>query len=505
MSVSKADVRRWRSDPALFISEAVRVPDRSGRARAPELWEIQRGGLELIGAPDAYGRWPHRTIWLCWPRRVGKSSLSRWLALWSFALFPGRDVWFVSTSRESTHNQQFVELRRDVERSPRLRELVESTGRTELTGVLGSRCTLLPYKPESAVGIKVDCAVLSECWAMGDTSMLDALLPGTATCDGMVLLDSTAPPEGSAWERLLQEPLPEMFVNWRTGLDTYKLTPISESTLAAMQRTMSPSEWRSKILNEVVAAELSRLWNADQIAQAQRSYPVPITCDQLRELFAHELECPSSKVSWRTYIGLDRALGAAQSDASIASAICVAYANGKRRAVLADQRELDGSDGDAIAQSIAEMAKRYGSARAFLETFSTVDVCHMLKQQGVRAELVHPTAKAQAEAFPRLYSALVSGEFVFSTELSEFAAELAAFGHDPIKGRYGGLAKGKAGGVSDDRVYSVVWPLSAAFEHAVSAGGFSSGVTVDLPIEEMLSESSRMYQNARVMGSRLDW
>ncbi len=503
MNVSKAQVKRWRADPALFIGEAVRVPDRGGRAVAPELWAIQAEGLDLLGAPDSYGRWPHRTVWLCWPRRVGKSSLSRWLALWSFSLFPGRDVWFVSTSRESTHNQQFVELRRDVERSPLLKELVQSTGRTELVGVLGSRCSLLPYKDSAAVGLKVDCAVLSECWAMGDTSMLDALLPGTATCDGLVLLDSTAPPEGSAWERLLREPPPETLVNYRTGLDTYRLTPITEKTLETLRRTMAPGEYRSKVLNEVVAAELSRLWTAEQIEQAQRSFPMAIAPEQLRELMAHELDCRPEEVSWSTLIGLDRALGGAQSDNTIASVLCVAYASGRRLAVVADQRVLDGSDGPAIAEAIVDMLRRYGPGRVFCETFSTVDVVHALQEQGIHAELTHPTAKAQQEAFPRLYSALVSGELVYSSELTDFTAELAAFGHDAVRGRYGGLTKGRSGGVSDDRVYSLVWPISVAFEHPLGGGTWESGPRDGRSIEE--TPTPAWLERAVAMGTSLDW
>jgi len=183
--VTRTQLNRWRKAPACFIEEAIYVPGKDGRPKPAALWPIQKEFLARL-KPDRYGRLSWRTIWLCWPRRSGKSSLSRWLAAWSFLLFPDRDCWFVSTSKEQTFNVLFSDLRKDILRSPVLLELCggEENVRAKeiLAEPLGSRCSLLPYDPDKAHGLKVDAAVLSEVWAFQETAIYEALLIGTATC-----------------------------------------------------------------------------------------------------------------------------------------------------------------------------------------------------------------------------------------------------------------------------------------------------------------------------------
>jgi len=370
----------------------------------------------------------------------------------------------------------FSDLRRDILNSPILLRLVggkDNVGKKEIiSSLMGSRCALLPYDDSKCVGLKVDCAVMSEVWAMGGTEVYDALLVGTATTNGMVLLDSTAPPAGSPWERFLRDPPPGMYVDWRVGLDTYKQTPITDTVLEAFRRSMTPIEYRSKILNEIVEASLHRMFTREQIEHCMRDYSIPISKDALERLFESEI----GTRAYRIYIGLDRSLGGEASDLTVLTALAYGRMRDKRLAVIADQRVLDGSKGTEIVENILEILKLYGQGRVYLEAYSTIDIQEYLQSQGIYVELVHPSQKAQMEAFPKLYSAITSGQFVFSSFLTGLAEELEHFGYDPIKHKYGGLLKRKTGGIGDDRIYSLIWPLAAAW----SGGGGSGKIEAEI-------------------------
>lgn len=492
--VTRTQLNRWRKDPAAFIEEAIYVPGKDGRPKPAQLWPIQKEFLARL-KPDRYGRLPWRTIWLCWPRRSGKSSLSRWLAAWSFLLFPDRDCWFVSTSKEQTYNVLFNDLRKDILRSPILLELCggEENVRAKeiLAAPLGSRCALLPYDPDKAHGLKVDAAVLSEVWAFQETAIYEALLIGTATCDGVCILDSTAPPEGSPWEKLLREPDEDMLVDYQTGLDTYAKTPIKKSILTSFKRTLSPVEFRAKILNEVVEAGPDRVFTREQIEAVQRDYPVPASKLILEGIFLQELGAPEYAVR----IGLDRSLG--RHDLTVVSAIAYAVRGSKRLAVLASQDVVDGRDQAAIINAIMAAVDRYGRPTGIhIEVYQSLDIVQSLRRQGLPVVLESASGKAQNEAWPILYNAVVNGEFIFSTELTDFAEELAHLGHDPAKRKWASVAKRRVSGPGDDRLFSTLWPLAAAFRRSRYSGG---------RVEVGYSDSFARKSAEQLLGHGLEW
>lgn len=502
MSIRKGDLNRWRRDPACFVEEAILVPGKDGRPKPAQLWEIQREFLSKL-KPDRYGRLPYRTLWLCWPRRSGKSSLSRWLAAWSFLLFPDRDCWFVSTSKEQTYNVLFADLRKDILRSPILLELCggEENVRAKeiLAAPLGSRCSLLPFDPDKAHGIKVDAAVLSEVWAFQETAIYEALLIGTATCDGVCILDSTAPPEGSSWEAILRDPPEDALVDYQTGLSVYDKTPVKKQTLSASKRVLTPMEYRAKILNEVVESGPDRVFTREQIEAIQRDYPVPASRLILEGIFLQELEAPEFQIR----IGLDRSLG--RHDLTVVSAIAYAIRGSRRLAVLASQDVVDGRDQEAIINAIMAAVDRYGRpAGIHIEAYQGLDIEQALRRQGLPVVLESASGKAQNEAWPIFYNAVVNGEFIFSTELTDFAEELAYLGHDPSRGKWGSVAKRGASGPGDDRLFSVLWPLAAALKRS------SFGGRVEVGYDSLYRRSAEELigiglERAEVLGSRLEW
>ena len=502
--VTRTQLNRWRKDPACFIEEAVRVPGRDGRPKPAQLWPIQREFLSRL-KPDRYGRLPYRTLWLCWPRRSGKSSLSRWLAAWSFLLFPDRECWFVSTSKEQTYNVLFNDLRKDILRSPILLEICggEENVRAKeiLAAPLGSRAALLPYDPDKAHGLKVDAAVLSEVWAFETTEIYQALLIGTATCDGVCILDSTAPPEGSPWEQLLREPPEDMLVDWQTGLETYDKTPIKKQILTSFKRTLSPVKFRAKILNEVVEAGPDRVFTREQIEAVQRDYPVPASKLILEGIFLQELGAPEYAVR----IGLDRSLG--RHNLTVVSCIAYSVRGSNRLAVLASQDVVDGRDQAAILNAIMAAVDYYGRpAGIHVEAYQGLDIEQTLRRQGLPVVLESASGKAQNEAWPIFYNAVVNREFVFSSELTDFAEELGCLGHDPAKGKWGSVTKRRSSGPGDDRLFSVLWPLSAALKRSGLGGGHIevgySDSFARKSAEQLLGHG---LERAEVCGISLDW
>jgi len=504
MPIRKADLTRWRKSPAAFVQEAILVPGKDGRPKPAQLWPIQREFLERL-KPDRYGRLPWRTIWFCWPRRSGKSSLSRWLAAWSFLLFPDRECWFVSTSKEQTYNVLFNDLRKDILRSPILLELCggEENVRAKeiLAAPLGSRCSLLPHDSDKAHGLKVDAAVLSEVWAFQETAIYEALLIGTAICDGVCILDSTAPPEGSPWEQLLREPPEDALVDWKTGAGVYDGTPIKKQTLSAFKRVLTPVEYRAKILNEVVEAGSDRVFSREQIASAQRFYPVPPSKPELEQIFKRECGTPGFSVR----IGLDRGLG--KGSLTVVSSIAYSTRGTRRLALLCDQVVVDGASQESVLNAILAQVQLYEGhvTGVHIEVYQSADLGALLRAKGLPIILESASSKSQAEAWPILYSSLLNGEFVFSSEFTDFADELAHLGHDPVKGKWGSVSKRRAGGPGDDRLYSVLWPLAAALKRSNYGGGHVEVGYSNLyrrSAEELLGHG---LEAAEVAGTILDW
>lgn len=502
--VSKAQLSRWRRDPVAFVTEAVRVRGEDGRLRPVELWPIQLEALEQLGKPDRLGRFKSRVIWWCWPRRTGKSSLARYLALWSFVLWPHREVWFVSNSREQVYNVLFSDLRHDILASPALLDLVGSESNVRAREIiaepLGSRCSLLPYDNSKAVGIKVDAGVLSECWAMGGTEVFDALLVGTSTTNGLIILDSTAPVAGSAWEKLLKDPPSGFKVDWR-GIEAYELTPISPDVIESLERTMSPPEFKAKIRNEIFEEAVGLVFTPEQIASAQRFYPVPPSKPELEQIFKRECGNPDFSVR----IGLDRGLG--RGSLSVVSSIAYSTRGARRLALLCDQVVVDGASQESVLNAILAQLQLYeGRVKSVhVEVYQSADLAGLLRARGAPVVLETASSKAQAEAWPILYSSLLNGEFVFSSEFTEFAEELAHLGHDPVKNRWGSITKRRVGGPGDDRLYSALWPLAAALKrHGFGGGHVEVGYSnlYRRSAEELLGHG---LEGAEVAGTILDW
>jgi len=396
-------------------------------------------------------------------------------------------------------------LRKDVLRSPILLELVggEENVRAKeiLAEPLGSRCSLLPHDPSKAHGLRVDAAALSEVWAFENTEIYQALLIGTATCDGTCILDSTAPPEGSPWEKLLREPPEDMLVDWKTGVNTYAKTPIKNQTISAFKRVLTPIEYRAKILNEVVEAGPDRVFTRAQIEAIQRDYPVPASKLILEGIFLQELGGPEFQIR----IGLDRSLG--RHDLTVVSCIAYSVRGSNRLAILASQDVVDGRDQAAILNAIMAAVDRYGRpAGIHAEAYQCLDVEQALRRQGLPVVLESASAKAQNEAWPIFYNAVVNGEFIFSSELTDFAEELGCLGHDPAKGKWGSVTKRRSSGPGDDRLFSVLWPLSAALKRSGLGGGHIevgySDSFARKSAEQLLGHG---LERAEVCGISLDW
>jgi len=290
-----------------------------------------------------------------------------------------------------------------------------------------------------------------------------------------------------------------MLVDYQ-GVEAYEKTAVKKQTISAFKRVLTPVEYRAKILNEVVEAGPDRVFTREQIEAIQRDYPVPASKLILEGIFLQELGAPEYAVR----IGLDRSLG--RHDLTVVSAIAYAVQGSRRLAVLASQDVVDGRDQAAIINAIMAAVDRYGRpAAVHVEAYQGLDVEQSLRRQGLPVVLESASGKAQNEAWPIFYNAVVNGEFVFSSELTDFAEELAHLGHDPAKGKWGSVTKRRASGPGDDRLFSVLWPLAAALKRSGFGGGHIEVGYSDFARKSAEELIGHGLERAEVLGSRLEW
>lgn len=413
------------------------------------------------------------TIIFCWPRRHGKTVTSGMIILWRFLTRRTENIAIVANSYRQVIDTGFRSLTEAVGHTPFLSTLVRNgTIVLEREAIrlpaTGSIIQAFPSQPSTLWGKKLTAAQISEIHAASTDEVLDALRGSLIDSTGsMLLIDSTVGPMSSPLFQLYQASQraddPGLFFSHIQYPDLEHAARdrppwISETKLRSLAKQMLPGTFGRYHLNR---------WQDG----ASLLLPAEVLAASIDDGYLAAGANPKAIAGEARFVvggGLDRAFGGSlHGDATITTAVLKMVGDDDEEhfyVLASDQVAFSRLSG--IKANLTRYHREMAMTRLAIESYGSQDVRDWADGEPFSdgAELIHPTRKAQFNAFTNLHAIAAEGRLHIDPAFKRLIAELKTFeitddGKEADRGGQAIPKFGHARGCHDDAVYSLAWAV----------------------------------------------
>lgn len=379
------------ADPVNFIRWADREP-----------WEYQAAYLRQALAKSVHvvdGQrgltFDHRVVVISTPRQDGKSTLSAWVGLWRLFVDPTLEGDIVSVALDREGAQIILhDARRIIRGNELLRDLIDpdyGLTKSEIRLKDGRRWLIKSAEAVYSRGLRVGTLLFDELgWSQDDGDLLHTLSAAMAAqANPLTLITSTVGPGqfGPLWELFEQAETDEdILLIYSQENQSPKVT---HKFLEGQRKKLPPAWFNREHLN-LWGSGTDAFCSAEDYAQAARR-PSPRR-DHSESPTAAFLDLGWKKDETALAIGRKNESG-----------VEIIWLEGFRppRGGTLDLRAVEGR--------LRELVVRYTIRELEIESPQGVLLSQRLDIPGCRVEVLHPTAKSNAERWGALYTALQNG------------------------------------------------------------------------------------------------
>lgn len=261
--------QRGKEDQYMLLGALPDGEDEFGRS-FKGMWEEQKKEIRIALETDDNGVFVRNLVVFCWPRGEGKSFVVILIGGWFFFNFPYITIKMSANSIDQADELHFGELRRLIENSPKLYELVGEKGITEeeiriTKGKKGKFNSVSILSTKSGLASNSKVITQSEAFEMNDGGKFFAKWYGSLrnTPNALGLMDTTVAPEGhwvkeNVYKAYLDNPDGLIYFSYRGNkgakIENYWNPNSREKELAAFKRALGEKEFKRFFEN---------LWDGD--------------------------------------------------------------------------------------------------------------------------------------------------------------------------------------------------------------------------------------------------
>lgn len=251
--------QRGKEDQFMLLGELPGDEDEFGRSFR-KMWEEQKKELRIALETDEEGVFVRNLVAFCWPRGEGKSFAVVLIVAWFFFNFPFITIKLSANSIDQADELHFGELRRLIENSPKLFELVGEKGLTEeeiriTRGKKGKFNSVSILSTKSGLASNAKVITQSEAFEMNDGGKFFAKWYGSLrnTPNALGLMDTTVAPDGhwvkeNVYKAYLDNPDGLIYFSYRGNkgakIENYWNPNSREKELASFRRALGEMEFK---------------------------------------------------------------------------------------------------------------------------------------------------------------------------------------------------------------------------------------------------------------------
>ncbi len=430
----------FRDQPAGFIrwveSHCYDRDWDSGEYKLIKLENWQKREIRKIYATDRKGVLKYKTVYLCWPKRHGKTQIAAYYDLYRSINFPHQRCSIASNSAAQTEGTAYEWLVTTIYNSPGIFSLFKQgwgkvTQKQIRFNISKSTITPLTSSSASSQGRRDDVAHVTEAHEAKDTALFDSVSGGTGdTKNGLTQVDSHVGEESNfvyqdllRWQEKQLKGTYFSYISYDSIDHAVKNGPswIDENYLR--DRYVRLSEWQFKKFHlNVPVSTGERLF--PEWADCAVEVADPPAGKELEDLFLSRME---NGTAWFG-TGLDRGGITEKANRTILTLVAKGFPKKdqrkKRRGRDTDPYrdgeifvvecvEIPGSDDATIKDFLKRWRRKYRTVTNCLENKEVVDLANWCRKSGIPFELYLPTAARNDDSIARLARLARDGRLKF--------------------------------------------------------------------------------------------
>lgn len=406
----------------------------------PEEWQKQE--IRKAFAVNKKGILKYKVIFLCWPKRHGKTQIAAYYDLYRSMNFRNQQVSISSNSVQQTTGTAYRWVCKTLHNSPSLRKMVDD-GLIKMTTTYirflhtGSEINLLTSAPESAMGRKDSVAHLTEGHKAKNSELHDALSGGTGDTKNGVTIEDTHVGEDDNFifeklEQFKNGSNPANFfslIQYKDLKDAIKRGPkwIDPDFLRGKAADLLSSDFKKFHLNQGVTSG-SRVFDEEKWKACAEDKPkAPLSIADLEKHFFPRMINGAGHFG----VGLDRAGISENANRTILTLIVKGFPKkkglfnrerdtyGDGEVQVVEQCIIPGSDDDEIRSILKRWKKTFHWKNFAPEDKEIIDLAIWCNKRGLPCEVFNPQTKRKDDAVARVNRLVNKGHLHFHRDICE--------------------------------------------------------------------------------------